>query len=469
MAWSRHLHAAIGLLLIATMVFVILFEWSGELLFSRCAGATVTLATILLATRAPWARQIFVLIGGALFISAVATLPEWLPATDAALRTASFIAAFFVALTSLRSAASGSAAIGECGRFLADQPPGRRYLALTIGGQLFGLILMYGAISLLGSLAASSVAREPNAEIRGHRMRRMLVAIQRGFVSTLPWSPLAFAMAISTTLVPGGSWAEAVIPCRVSGLLLAGLGWGLDTVLKPRLSAPPPARVKPEGSWLRKLRPLLVLLLVLVTSVATLHAMAGVRVVGLVMSVVPIIALVWVAVQRDPTFGGSTMSRIRSRASSYATTELPGNGSELILLVMAGFIGAMGARLSAPLIAASGLDLGAVPAWVLLLGVFWLIPLAGQIGMNPILAVSLILPLFPAPEAMGVAPAAVILAVTSGWALSGATSPFTASTTLVGTLGNVSATHVGTRWNGAYAVICGLALSLWVVLAALVL
>lgn len=463
---SRLLHVATGLLLINTTVFVILFEWSGELLFSRVAGVSVTLATILLATQARWARRIFVLIGIALFVSAVAILPEWLPATDAALRSASFIAAFFVALTSLRSAASGSVSIQECGRFLADQPPGRRYLALTIGGQLFGLILMYGAISLLGSLAASSAAREPNDEIRGHRIRRMLVAIQRGFVSTLPWSPLAFAMAISTTLVPGASWEGAVIPCMVSGLLLAGLGWGLDTVFKPRLSAPPPARGRPEGSWLAKLRPLLILLLVLVVSVTTLHALTGVRVVGLVMSVVPIIALVWVAVQRDPTGAASTVGRIRSRVYSYAVTELPGNGSELILLVMAGFIGAMGARLSAPLIVASGPDLGAVPAWALLVGVFWLIPLAGQIGMNPILAVSLVLPLFPAPEAMGVAPAAIILAVTSGWALSGATSPFTASTTLVGALGNISATHVGIHWNGSYAVICGLALSLWVVLLA---
>jgi hypothetical protein len=395
----RGLNRGIGPLLVATTVFVILFEWSGEAAFSRLAGATTAVAIALLLPQVVWSRRVFVLIGAGLFLAAVATLPDWLAATEASLRSASFIAAFFVALATIRSAATGSPSIERCGRFLADQPPGRRYLALTIGGQLFGIILMYGAISLLGSLSASSAAREPNAEIRRHRVRRMLLAIQRGFVSTLPWSPLAFAMAISTTLVPGASWEEAVLPCLVSGLLLAGLGWGLDTVFKPRLSAPPPPRATPEGSWLGRLKPLLVLLAVLIITVTALYAATGVRVVALVMTVVPVIALVWVAVQRRSNDEES--ERIRSRASSFAMVELPGNGSELVLLVMAGFIGAMGAFLSAPLVAAAGLDLGAFPAWALLLGVFWLIPLAGQIGMNPILAVSLMLPLLPSPEAMG--------------------------------------------------------------------
>jgi hypothetical protein len=459
----------IGPLLVATTLLVVLFEWSGQPTFSRLAGATTAIAIVLLVTQVSWSRRVFVLVGAGLFLAAVATLPDWPAATEAALRSASFIAAFFVALTTIRSAAAGSPSIERCGRFLADQPPGRRYLALTIGGQLFGIILMYGAISLLGSLSASSAAREPNAEIRRHRVRRMLVAIQRGFVSTLPWSPLAFAMAISTTLVPGASWEEAVLPCLVSGLVLAGLGWGLDTVFKPRLSAPPPPRATPEGSWLGRLKPLLVLLAVLVVGVAMLYVATGVRVVALVMTVVPIIALVWVAIQRRTAGDKGIGSRIRSRASSFAMADLPGNGSELVLLVMAGFIGAMGARLSAPVIAAAGIDLSAVPGWALLLGVFWLIPVAGQIGMNPILAVSLMLPLLPPPEAMGVAPATLIVAITSGWALSGATSPFTASTTLVASIGGVSAAHVGTRWNGPYAFICGLALSSWIMLVAYVL
>ncbi|MFT6224032.1 MAG: hypothetical protein ACJA1F_001878 [Paracoccaceae bacterium] len=70
---------------------------------------------------------------------------------------------------------------------------------------------------------------------------------------------------------------------------------------------------------------------------------------------------------------------------------------------------------------------------------------------------------------MNVDPAAVIVAITGGWALSGATSPYTASTLLIASLGKVSASHVGLRWNGPYAVTCAVGLSVWICVAALVL
>jgi hypothetical protein len=98
----------------------------------------------------------------------------------------------------------------------------------------------------------------------------------------------------------------------------AGLVWGLDTFFKLRLAAPPPPQARPEGSWLGRLKPLLVLLAVLVISVTTLYVATGTRVVALVMTVDPIIALVWVAIQRRPTGDKGIGSRIRSRASSFA-------------------------------------------------------------------------------------------------------------------------------------------------------
>ncbi|MEO0719688.1 MAG: hypothetical protein AAFZ06_12550, partial [Pseudomonadota bacterium] len=71
-------------------------------------------------------------------------------------------------------------------------------------------------------------------------------------------------------------------------------------------------------------------------------------------------------------------------------------------------------------------------------------------------------PLLPAAADMGVAPADIILAITAGWALSGASSPYTATTLLIGSMGGVSAEHVGRTWNGAYTLVCGVALSGWV-------
>ena len=121
-----------------------------------------------------------------------------------------------------------------------------------------------------------------------------------------------------------------------------------------------------------------------------------------------------------------------------------------------------------PVIRSAGLDLTIFPAWLVLVGLVWLVPITGQFGMNPILSVALIAPILPPAHAMGVDPSDIVVAITSGWALSGASSPYTATTLLVGSFGGVSALHVGLRWNGLYTALAALTLSAWVALLALV-
>ena len=100
----------------------------------------------------------------------------------------------------------------------------------------------------------------------------MLLAIQRGFVTSLPWSPLSFAIAISTALIPGTSWETVVLPALGTALLMTGIGWGLDTIFKPKLTHPPRPRAKPHGTWALML-PLVGLLAILVTSVLIFGAL----------------------------------------------------------------------------------------------------------------------------------------------------------------------------------------------------
>lgn len=449
-----------GILLLITTVFATLVEWHGGRPYALAAGAGTILFLILAAPYLRWSRRVFIIIALALAAAAMLTRPDWMAMIEAGMKSAVFIAGFFTALTCLRYASAASPAVESCGRFLAEQPPGRRYLALTMGGHLFGLVLGYGAISLLGSLAEANARREPDVVVRTHRIRRMLLAIQRGFASTLCWSPLAFASAVSTALVPGASWADAAAPCFVASLIMAGLGWALDTIFKPVLPNRP-ARAAPTGSW-ASLIPMLALLAILVASVGGLHAATGVRAVGVVMLVVPVIALIWLAMlnrHRTPPVP------LASQASGYVR-ELASYRAEIVLLVMAGFIGTLGSQLLSPLIVAAGFDLAALPAWTILIGVLWLIPLTGLLGMNPILSVSLIAPLLPEAAEMGVTPTAIILALTSGWALGGASSPYTATTLLLGAIAKVSAWRVGVSWNGVYTLISGVALSAWVLIFA---
>ncbi|MFU1478294.1 hypothetical protein ACM25N_11560 [Roseovarius sp. C7] len=459
----RSLSPVTGLLLLLVCIAVLIREWGGDDILGLIPALLTVLLLISLTLQVRPGRQVFVAIGLGLTLILTLSQPEWQAITLKALATAGFIAAFFTALASLRSAAGSSASMARAGRFLAQQPPGRRYLALTLGGQLFALVLNYGSIALLGGLASAAAEEEPDPEIRGHRRRRMLLAIQRAFVSMLPWSPLSFAIAVSIALIPGAKWAEVVGPGIVTSLLMAGTGWALDTVFRPRLNRPRPALKPPEGNW-GLMRPLLILLAVLAVAIVGLTWLTGIRIVGIVLLVVPLLAAGWVVLQRRED---RTAPRLGQRCYRFFWEEMAGYRGELALLMMAGYIGTVGAPILTPLLLASGLDPLGLPVWAILLCIVWIIPALGQLGMNPILAVTLLAPMVPEAAAMGISPAAIIVAITAGWALSGASSPFTATTLLIGSFANISATRVGLIWNGAFTFSAGAVMSLWVLVHAL--
>lgn len=451
-----------GFGLVLVTVNVILVEWGGGLAV-QAAEPVLALALIALLTpQVRRGRQVFVLIGIALTVALVLRESDWLALSRAGLEKAAFICAFFCALASLRNVAENAPSIQNAGRFLAMQPPGRRYIALTFGGQMFALVLNYGAIALLGALATASMGTEQDPRIRRIRTRRMLLAIQRGFTSTLPWSPLSFAVAITTELVPGTSWATVVVPGLLTAFLMAGTGWALDTIFKPRVVPQHGSREKPDGSWMLLL-PLMVLLVLIMGSSVTLFLLTGIRVVGLVLLVVPVVALAWAFLQARGAARGGGQS-FRDRIVSYMMTDLPGVKEEVVLLMMAGYIGTVGSALLTPAIASSGLHLSDIPTPLILVACIFVVPLAGQFGMNPILAVTLLVPLIPSAEVLGVSPTAVVVAITAGWSLAAATSPFTATTLLIGSFGRVSARHVGLVWNRWYFIVTSILLSVWILI-----
>ncbi|WP_206611496.1 hypothetical protein [Falsirhodobacter deserti] len=437
---------------------MIAFEYTGWPGFGTAAAMLAVLAVTLFVPSVRPSRLVFVAVAVLLTGWATLTRDDWLLALVRAAQLGATIISLFTALSALRNAAMSSSAILECGRVLARQRPGLRYVALTLGGHLFSLILLYGSISLLGSLAVESSARDPNPVVRTQRTRRMMIAIQRGFASTLCWSPLGFSMVITTTIVPGANWAAAALPCIVSAILMLVIGWGLDAIYKPPATGT--AWVGETERWSVKLRPLLVLLGIVIVGVAALHVLTGVEVIGAVMLFVPLLALVWIYLQPPPA-DMPKGEHARRRAKDFIATELPSYNNEILLLFMAGFIGSIGGFLLAPMASAHGPDLTAVPPWMIVAMMVWIIPITGQLGMNPILAVSLLVPILPTPAEMGIPPTALVAAITGGWALSGTTSPYTASVLLAAKLGGVSAARAGLGWNGIYTLAAGAAMTGW--------
>ena len=54
---------------------------------------------------------------------------------------------------------------------------------------MFGVILSFGSISLLGSLAEKGSSEIKDPDSRALNRKAMLLAVQRGFVAMTCWSP----------------------------------------------------------------------------------------------------------------------------------------------------------------------------------------------------------------------------------------------------------------------------------------
>ncbi|MBN8898229.1 MAG: hypothetical protein J0H35_08605, partial [Rhodospirillales bacterium] len=163
----------------------------------------------------------------------------------AAWRRGAGYGAFFLALSSLRDAAETSPLVRRCGRHLVAQPPGRRYAALTGGGHVFGIILSYGAIELLGAMvmrANTLAAAGGSAEVRTIRGRRMLMAIYRGFCVMNCWSPLNLMTAVVSTAVPAAPMRLLLPIAFVVSVGMTGLGWIEDRLTAPRRTGGTTAR-----------------------------------------------------------------------------------------------------------------------------------------------------------------------------------------------------------------------------------
>ncbi|MBT9383546.1 hypothetical protein KM176_06735 [Pseudooceanicola sp. CBS1P-1] len=426
------------------------------------AANLLTIAVLaMLAPQVRGSRHVF------MAISVLITGVAWLllddpgPALAAGLAQGSFIVAFFCALASLQHVAGRSPAIARAAAFLASQPPGRRYLALGFGAQVFALMLNYGALSLLGTMARRSAEREADPAVRALRTRRMLQGAQCGFSASLCWSPLAFATVITSALVPGAELGNVVLHGLGSALILVIIGWLVDRRLKYSLPsgtviAPPD---QSSARDVRSLWPLLWLLLGVAVPAGLMDVFAGVPPSRSVLGLVPLIAAIWVLVEAPR---GRRIRELGARGHHYLFRDLPNFKGELTLLSTAGFIGSVAGALLAQWIATAGFDLSAVPARLLLVLPLLLVPLAGQLGLNPILFVSMFAQLLPAPAALGITPISMVLALTGGWALTAPTSPFTASVMIISRLGGVSPREVALRWNGVFVALAALGLAIWV-------
>jgi hypothetical protein len=370
-----------------------------------------------------------------------------------------FFATFVVALSMLRLPAYRSRLVRRCGQSMLLQPPSRRYPILSLGSALFGIILNIGVLNLFAAMIEKSntlSAAQGRGWVREARQRRMMLALLRGFSLAPLISPMGIGVAVVLSSLPQITWPQLAPYILGAAALIFMAGWAVDYFTGPH----PPANKTYVTPSLRPLAQFSVLLIGIVALVFSIAWLLELRLPIAALLGAPTGALLWLAWQRRRLGYGGLPAAITAVHRQLPWLLSP-SANEIVVLGAAGYlghvcVGLVDTQQLAPLLAV--LDplgtLNAVLAMLMVVGL-------AQIGVNPIVTVTLLVGLLPTLGIEGLTPELIGASLMVGWALALMSSPMTASMLILSRFTGVTATRIGYRWNGRFLVAAIPLLALW--------
>ena len=370
-----------------------------------------------------------------------------------------FFATFVVALSMLRLPAYRSRLVRRCGQSMLLQPPSRRYPILSLGSALFGIILNIGVLNLFAAMIEKSntlSAAQGRAWVREARQRRMMLALLRGFSLAPLISPMGIGVAVVLSSLPQVTWPQLAPYILGAAALIFMAGWAVDYFTGPH----PPANKTYVTPSLRPLAQFSVLLIGIVALVFSIAWLLELRLPIAALLGAPTGALLWLAWQRRRLGYGGLPAAITAVHRQLPWLLSP-SANEIVVLGAAGYlghvcVGLVDTQQLAPLLAV--LDplgtLNAVLAMLMVVGL-------AQIGVNPIVTVTLLVGLLPTLGIDGLTPELIGASLMVGWALALMSSPMTASMLILSRFTGVPATRIGYRWNGRFLIAAIPLLALW--------
>lgn len=373
-----------------------------------------------------------------------------------------FFATFVVALSMLRLPAYRSRLVRRCGQSMLLQPPSRRYPILSLGSALFGIILNIGVLNLFAAMIEKSntlVAAQGRAWVREARQRRMMLALLRGFSLAPLISPMGIGVAVVLSSLPQVTWLALAPYILGAAALIFLAGWAVDFLTGPH---PPVNKATVAAPSLRPLAEFSVLLLGIVALVFSLAWLLELRLPIAALLGAPTGALIWLAWQRR-RLGFCGLPAAVSSVHRQLPWLLSPSVNEIVVLGAAGYLGHLSVGLVdtqqlAPLLTVLN-QWGAFNAVLAMLMVVGL----AQVGVNPIVTVTLLVGLLPQLAIEGLTPALIGASLMVGWALALMSSPMTASMLILSRFTGVPATCIGYRWNGRFLVASIPLLAAWFV------
>lgn len=374
-----------------------------------------------------------------------------------------FFATFVSALGLLRVSAMRSRLIRDAGQVLIRQRPTWRYPTLSLGSALFGMIVNIGVLNLFGAMIQRSnslKAAGGDRAIQAVRERRMIMAMLRGFSLAPLVSPLGVTLAVILSSMPQLSWSRLAPVAFPTAAIVFALGWALDWWLRPRhLTAPVVTRPSPEPLFRFIALALGITVLVFVVSVGL-----DVRLPVAVLIACPLSAVGWMAVQRRRLGGGTGVVRAVTLLGRHSRLIFGASRNEIAVLGGSAFLGGLLIPLVdqawlGDLLIATGLH-GAPAAVAAMLVVL----LLAQVGLNPIVSVTLIAGLFADTHVIGLEPQVLAVALMSAWSLAMISSPFTAAMMVLAQLTGRSPYTLAWRWDGLFFLLLLPLISAWLFL-----
>lgn len=374
--------------------------------------------------------------------AAVASGGDLAPTFLTALRRTESFYLLFAAIAWLRVPAEISPSIRQAQEMAQSQPPGRRFLVLSLAAQALGAVLNLAGISLL----AGVVRDAPSEELR----RRFTRALTQGFTAASCWTPFFVAMSVGLSVFPGLRWSDVAPFGVAAAVILAALSWGMDRLLFHRQDTRAAESSGAGGGAAARFHwRMAVVPVSLFAIVVTLVEEWSLPIPVALVLAAPAYAVAWMGTL---TFRRAPLPAVAADLARRVIGGLPGLRGEAMMFLGANLFGAGISTILPPATVGRMLDALALSPDILIVLVLVTILALAAIGVHPLVPVLVIGEVIPAAT-LGIPPAVFCAVLVTMWGVGAVISPFSGTTLFMRRVGGLSAWRVAWLWNGPYGIV----------------
>jgi len=361
-----------------------------------------------------------------------------------------FLPAFMAALGLLRAAATTSEIVARAGRFLVGQKPALRYIALSFGGHIFGILLNIGGLALLIDMTRKANTLESagdNQRVVDIRERRMTTAVARGFASIVFWSPLGIALNLVIATIPGMEWRQIGPLGMVIAVSFMGIGWLVDRLqFPPRSGSAVAVQDSEPGGFVAFLGLIGHVAMTALVTLVVEYALSLTFQKALLIAV-PTYGLIWCIGSGITHQHPRPLHRALHTMTREGFARLPLIGAEVTAFAMSGFLGvALVALVPQEPVAKFFIGLG-LEGGVMAALIAFMVTFMSFIGLNPLVSATILSGIIASLHLPGLSPALLTVAVVTGWAAVMPMAPLQTSTIMTANLLNRSPFEISVGWN----------------------